>query len=189
MSASLAMVADAPATAITPPKKSIKPTHQGEQHVQVATQWLPASFAPVSSLTASYVPKCTACAGPAPNITDVTPRHSVLMPSVEDIRVNALPMPVYTAAGDVANTCIRVYLSGQLRTHTSGWGGRLTLILSTGNMTACSVMPACMKRHRHSNHKYLGGRILTNAPANIFTYAQKSMSKTRESVRIVSTDT
>ncbi len=30
------------------------------------------------------------------------------MPSVDDIRVNAFPTPVYTAAGDVANTCIRV---------------------------------------------------------------------------------
>lgn len=30
------------------------------------------------------------------------------MPSVDDIRENALPMPVYTAAGDVANTCILV---------------------------------------------------------------------------------
>lgn len=54
------------------------------------------------------MPKWTACAGPAPIITEDTPRQSARTPSVEDIRVNALPIPVYTAAGEVANTCIRV---------------------------------------------------------------------------------
>lgn len=41
-------------------------------------------------------------------MTDETPLHSTRSPSVEDMRVNAFPMPVYTAAGEVANTCIRV---------------------------------------------------------------------------------
>jgi hypothetical protein len=37
------------------------------------------------------------------------------MPSVDDIRVNAFPTPVYTAAGDVAKTCIRVYVAMGVR--------------------------------------------------------------------------
>ena len=41
-------------------------------------------------------------------ITEETPRHNTRTPSVDDIRVKALPSPVYTAAGEVANTCIRV---------------------------------------------------------------------------------
>jgi len=41
-------------------------------------------------------------------ITEDTPRHNTRTPSVDDIRVKALPRPVYTAAGEVANTCIRV---------------------------------------------------------------------------------
>ena len=41
-------------------------------------------------------------------ITDPTPLHNARRPSVEDIRVKAFPIPVYTAAGEVANTCIRV---------------------------------------------------------------------------------
>lgn len=43
-------------------------------------------------------------------MTDDTPLHSVRIPSVDDIRVKAFPIPVYTAAGDVAKTCIRVYI-------------------------------------------------------------------------------
>ena len=41
-------------------------------------------------------------------MTDDTPRHSTRRPSVFDILVTALPMPVYMAAGDVWKTCIRV---------------------------------------------------------------------------------
>jgi hypothetical protein len=41
-------------------------------------------------------------------MTEDTPRHRTRTPSVEDIRVKALPMPVYIAAGEVANTCMRV---------------------------------------------------------------------------------
>lgn len=78
-------------------------------------------------------------------ITDDTPRHNARAPSVEDIRVKAFPIPVYTAAGEVANTCIRVYSA-----HISVRNGetvlygpyKLTLMLSTGNITACSVIPA-----------------------------------------------
>ena len=78
-------------------------------HSHVAIKWLPSPlFPPASSFTASYVPKWTACAGPAPTITDDTPLHSARIPSVDDIRVNALPMPEYTAAGEAAKTCIRV---------------------------------------------------------------------------------
>ena len=41
-------------------------------------------------------------------MTEETPLHNVLKPSVADIRLNALPMPVYIAAGDAVKTCIRV---------------------------------------------------------------------------------
>jgi hypothetical protein len=41
-------------------------------------------------------------------MTEETPLHNALKPSVADIRLNALPMPVYIAAGDVVKTCIRV---------------------------------------------------------------------------------
>ena len=41
-------------------------------------------------------------------MTEDTPRHSARTPSVEDIRVKAFPIPVYTAPGEVANTCMRV---------------------------------------------------------------------------------
>jgi hypothetical protein len=44
-------------------------------------------------------------------ITEPTPLHNARMPSVEDIRVKAFPMPVYTAAGEVAKTCIRVCIT------------------------------------------------------------------------------
>jgi hypothetical protein len=46
-------------------------------------------------------------------MTDDTPRHSTRTPSVDDIRVKALPIPVYIAAGDVANTCMRVCVSDE----------------------------------------------------------------------------
>lgn len=42
-------------------------------------------------------------------ITDDTPLQSAREPSVLEMRVNAFPMPVYTADGEVAKTCIRVY--------------------------------------------------------------------------------
>ena len=77
----------------------------------VAIKWLPSPwFPPASSLTASYVPKCTACAGPAPTMTEDTPRHNARIPSVDDIRVKAFPIPEYMAAGEAAKTCIRVYM-------------------------------------------------------------------------------
>lgn len=41
-------------------------------------------------------------------ITDETPLHNARAPSVAEIRVNAFPMPVYTAAGEAVKTCIRV---------------------------------------------------------------------------------
>jgi len=41
-------------------------------------------------------------------MTEDTPRHRARTPSVEDIRVKAFPIPVYIAAGEVANTCMRV---------------------------------------------------------------------------------
>jgi len=41
-------------------------------------------------------------------MTEDTPRHRARTPSVEDIRVKAFPIPVYAAAGEVANTCMRV---------------------------------------------------------------------------------
>jgi len=41
-------------------------------------------------------------------MTEETPLHNDLKPSVADIRLNALPMPVYIAAGDAVKTCIRV---------------------------------------------------------------------------------
>lgn len=80
-------------------------------HVHVASHAfrLPATLPPASSFTASYAPKWTACAGPAPMITEDTPLQSARAPSVLEMRVNAFPMPVYTADGEVAKTCIRVY--------------------------------------------------------------------------------
>ena len=41
-------------------------------------------------------------------MTEETPFHNVLKPSVADIRLNAFPIPVYIAAGDAVKTCIRV---------------------------------------------------------------------------------
>ena len=41
-------------------------------------------------------------------MTEETPLHNALKPSVADIRLNAFPMPVYIAAGDAVKTCIRV---------------------------------------------------------------------------------
>ena len=84
---------------------------QGEKNLQVAIHWFPASFPPASSFTASRVPKCTAWAGPAPKMTDDTPRHSARKPSVDDILVKAFPTPLYTANGVVAKTCIRVWVT------------------------------------------------------------------------------
>jgi len=83
-------------------------------------------------------------------ITEDTPRQSTRAPSVEDIRVKALPIPVYIAAGDVANTCMRVYIHGFRTTNGDEWAAKKkqrerekpTLMLSMGNMTECSVMPA-----------------------------------------------
>ena len=43
-------------------------------------------------------------------MTDDTPRHNARIPSVDDIRVKAFPIPEYTAAGEVAKTCIRVWI-------------------------------------------------------------------------------
>ena len=51
-------------------------------------------------------------------MTEFTPLHSTRSPSVDDIRVNAFPMPVYTAAGEVANTCIRVYAARSASTRS-----------------------------------------------------------------------
>lgn len=59
MKASLAVVAMAPANAVPPTPRS------------------PSRSPPATSLTNSYVPKCMACAGPAPMITLATPRQSV----------------------------------------------------------------------------------------------------------------
>ena len=53
-------------------------------------------------------------------MTEETPLHNVLKPSVADIRLNALPMPVYIAAGDVVKTCIRVCEGIYAM---SGWSG------------------------------------------------------------------
>jgi hypothetical protein len=59
INASLAVVAIAPANAVPPTPRS------------------PSRSPPATSLTNSYVPKCMACAGPAPMITLATPRQSV----------------------------------------------------------------------------------------------------------------
>jgi hypothetical protein len=59
INASLAVVAMAPANAVPPTPRS------------------PSRSPPATSLTNSYVPKCMACAGPAPMITLATPRQSV----------------------------------------------------------------------------------------------------------------
>ena len=42
-------------------------------------------------------------------MTEETPLHNALKPSVADIRLNALLIPVYIAAGDAVKTCIRVW--------------------------------------------------------------------------------
>lgn len=86
-------------------------TRKDGYHVHVASHAfrLPATLPPANSFTASYAPKCTACAGPAPIITEDTPLQSARAPSVLEMRVNAFPMPVYTADGEAAKTCIRVY--------------------------------------------------------------------------------
>jgi hypothetical protein len=97
MNASLATDAEAPATAEKRREEISIPaleTQRKRAHSHVASHWLPASFPPASSFTASSVPKCTACAGPAPRMTDDTPRHSARIPSVDDIRVNAFPTPL-----------------------------------------------------------------------------------------------
>ncbi len=112
MSASLAIVAEAPARASTPAASTLVSLQQncsGGGDSRADNQFaFPSRFPPVTSLMASYVPKWTACAGPAPMITEDTPRHNTRTPSVDDIRVKALPIPVYIAPGEVANTCIRV---------------------------------------------------------------------------------
>jgi hypothetical protein len=72
------------------------------------------------------------------------------MPSVDDIRVKAFPIPEYTAAGEVANTCIRVYIAEQKCNDNKSDCAEnqkkkvlmLTLMLSIGNIKACSDMPA-----------------------------------------------
>jgi hypothetical protein len=46
-----------------------------------ATPLHPSPLPPDISLTNSYIPKCAACAGPAPNITEATPLHKDLSPA------------------------------------------------------------------------------------------------------------
>ena len=78
-------------------------------------------------------------------MTEETPLHNALKPSVADIRLNALPMPVYIAAGDAVKTCIRVYWGIHAMSGGSGAGATrriVTLIISAGNITECSVIPA-----------------------------------------------
>ena len=48
-------------------------TRERQQDSHVANHWYPASFPPASSFTASNVPKCTACVGPAPRMIDDMP--------------------------------------------------------------------------------------------------------------------
>ncbi len=79
-------------------------------------------------------------------MTDDTPRQSARMPSVADMRVNAFPTPVYTAAGDVAKTCIRVCGRHEDESFRGTRKRGRTFMLSTGYMTACSVIPA-WRRH------------------------------------------
>lgn len=41
-------------------------------------------------------------------MTEATPRHSLRVPSVDEMRVKASDMLLYTAAGEVERTCILV---------------------------------------------------------------------------------
>lgn len=199
--ASLAIVAVAPANAIHGFIKYAS-SRNGQHHVHVASHAfrLPATLPPASSFIASYAPKWTACAGPAPMITDDTPLQSAREPSVLEMRVNAFPMPEYTADGEVAKTCIRVcpFTKCAPRQRSPRKPLRMcryalrrersrlrTLILSTGNITACSVMPAWTASSDqfastppqtappHSPNSLSSKTALTNAPAIIFTYRHR----------------
>ena len=54
-------------------------------------------------------------------MTEETPLHNVLKPSVADIRLNAFPIPVYIAAGDAVKTCIRVCRGIHAMSRGLGW--------------------------------------------------------------------
>lgn len=105
----------------------------------------PSFLPPLISLTNSYIPKCAACAGPAPKITDATPRHNDRTPSVVDIDLKCWVMVVSAGAGrgsvdppailapggpappastaegvSEGRICIRVYQRGQLEPGGAG---------------------------------------------------------------------
>lgn len=106
INASLEMVAAAPATAVP-----TTPCH-------------PSFLPPLISLTNSYIPKCAACAGPAPRMTLATPRQRERSPSVVEMErtcwemvlswgeivpvMVALVVPV-TGCKTGARICIRVF--------------------------------------------------------------------------------
>jgi hypothetical protein len=173
MSASLAIVAAAPARASETSRQRQRQVPKGaiiNEDSRAENHWcaLPSLLPPVNSLIASYVPKWTACAGPAPIITEDTPRHSARTPSVEDIRVNALPIPVYIAAGEVANTCIRV-LSHESEhskrvqeneTHFYAVNWEHHGVLRNASLAENSQCLACSCRER----------TRTRAPASMLTY-------------------
>ena len=132
---------------------------------------LPSLLPPVNSLTASYVPKWTACAGPAPRITEDTPRQSARTPSVEDIRVNALPIPVYTAAGEVENTCIRV-LSHESE-HSERVQGNGTHFYAVDWEHHRVLRDTSLGENARSLAHACGERTRTRAPANMLTYERE----------------
>lgn len=48
-------------------------------------------------------------------MTDATPRHNRLVPSVDEMRVKASDMDAYAAVGLVVKTCMRVCLAALRR--------------------------------------------------------------------------
>lgn len=98
MSASEEIVAAAPASAIIRPAPSHLTSAKPDSPVP-HTPHHPSPRPPLISLTNSYIPKCAACAGPAPMITEATPRHNDLIPSVVDIERKCCAKEVSGAAG------------------------------------------------------------------------------------------
>lgn len=129
------IVADAPATAVP------------------ATPRHPSPCPPAISRTNSYIPKWAACAGPAPRITEATPRHRERIPSPrraerrwsENVVIGARAAaaaadpsaPETTCEAKDGRICMRVWYQHRIR------GAKVpTLIESTGKIAACSEIPA-----------------------------------------------
>lgn len=78
----------------------------------VGNIWWPSLLPPESSFIASYTPKYTAWAGPAPITTELTPLHNDLNPWVEEtLSIAEFKLEYATDDADVGavcKTCIRV---------------------------------------------------------------------------------